>query len=217
MNGIRSQHKPHSSTPMWLRPETLLAAFLAVYAACAVAAQAISAVPPSEEGAPIEAFTSGLLWIIAMYGLLRSSESIGRGKRMIFWLAFTAAIGALAVDEIIGVHERSEPALNDDWIKVVMWLATPFVLHYIAKLESAPRASRIAMVIGYVFQSAYVLVEIGDGAAFVLPVAIDTLKAAEELFELLFLVSYTFALWVLVLRDPRRSPAPEAPRRGGRG
>ena len=191
-------------------------AFLAVYVACAAVAQTMSTVPPDQEGAPIEAFTSGLLWIIAMYGLLRSSESIGRVKRLLFWLAFTAAIGALAVDEILGVHERSEPALNDDWIKAVMWLATPFVLHSTAKLESAPRASRIAMVIGYVFQSAYLLVEIGDGAAFTLLVAIDTLKWSEEFFELLFLVFYTFALWILVLRDPRRSPASDPAPRAGR-
>ena len=215
MNNIQDEREPHTLAPLWLRPEMLLAAFLAVYIACATVAQAISPVPPSEEGAPIEAFTSGLLWIIAMYGIVRSSESIGSGKRLVFWLVFTAAIGALAVDEIIGVHERTEPALNDDWVKVVMWLATPFVLYYIAKLEHAPRDARIAMVIGYVFQSAYIFVEIGDGAAFTLPVAIDTLKWAEEFFELLFLAFYAFALWILVLRDPRRRAAPDASPRGG--
>lgn len=215
MNNIQDEREPHTLAPPWLRPETLLAAFLAVYIVCAAVAQAIAPVPPSEEGAPIEAFTSGLLWIIAMYGIVRSSESIGSGKRLVFWLAFTAAIGALAVDEIIGVHERTEPALNDDWVKAVMWLATPFVLHYIAKLEHAPRHARIAMVIGYVFQSAYIFVEIGDGAAFTLPVAIDALKWAEEFFELLFLAFYAFALWILVLRDPRRRPAPDPSPHGG--
>lgn len=214
MNGIGNGREPDTWAPTWLQPATLLAAFLAVYVACAAVAQAVSAVPPSEEGAPIEAFTSGLLWIIAIYGLLRSSDSIGSGKRIVFWLAFTAALGALAVDEIVGVHERTEPGLNDDWLKVVLWLATPFVLHYIAQIERAPRDARMVMVIGFVFHSAYVLVEVGDGAAFTLPVSIDTLKWAEEYFELLFLACYTFALWILVLRAPRRSSSLDAPHRG---
>jgi len=192
----------------WMRFEVLLASFFTVYVACALAAQALSAVPPSEEGAPIEAFTSGLLWIIAMYGLVRATESIETGRRLLFWLAVTAATGALAVDEIVGVHEATEPGFNDDWMKVVLWIATPFVLRYIANLENAPRGSRVAMVVGYAFQTAYIFVETGDGEAFALPVSIDVLKWSEEVFEVLFLAAYAYALWILVLRQHARRDQP---------
>jgi hypothetical protein len=215
VNDSGGEGRPHASVPGWLQPGTLLAAFLAVYVACAIGAQTLSSIEPSDPGAPIEAFTSGLLWIIAMFGLVRSSESIGNAKRLTFWLVFTAAVSALAIDEIVELHERTEPAFNDDWVKVLMWLATPFVLYYIAKLERASRDSLIAMVTGYVFHSAYLLVEIGDGALFTLPIAIDTLKWAEELFELLFLASYTFALWILLLRRPRLSLTADPPKDTG--
>jgi hypothetical protein len=189
----------------WVRPETLLGAFLLVYVAVALAAQARASIqlsiPPSVEGAPIEAFTSGLLWILAMYGLLRATEAVNDGKRLVFWLLVTAAFGALAVDEIVGLHESTEPAFNDDWVKVVMWLATPILLYYIAQIETAPRGSIVAMVAGFSLQTAYLLVEIGDGEVFMLPASVDVLKWSEEVFELLFLAAYTYALWILILRQ----------------
>lgn len=193
-----------SSRGSWTRPDALLAGFLMVYIVCALVAQTIATtqrgVSPSEEGAPIEAFTSGLLWIIAMYGLVRASQSLETGRRTAFWLVFTAAIGALAVDEIIGVHEATEPGFNDDWVKVLMWIATPLVLAYVARIERAPRITRIAMLVGYVLQTAYIVVETGDGEVFSLPFSADRLKTSEEVFELLFLAAYAFALWILILR-----------------
>jgi len=183
----------------------LLTGFLGVYVACAIGAQALASIQrsisPSEEGAPIEAFTSGLLWIIAMYGVIRITESLATGRRLFFWLAFTAALGALAVDEILGIHEATEPGFNDDWVKIAMWIATPFLLGYLSRIERAERASRIAMVIGFAIHSAYIFVETGDGEIFDLGVTLDVLKWSEEVFELLFLAAYTWALWTLVLRQ----------------
>lgn len=195
--GLGARHQ----RPRWMRFEVLLASFLTVYVGFAIATQVESPVSPSVEGAPIEAFSSGLLWIASMYGLVRASESIETGKRLLFWLAMTAAAGALAVDEIVGIHERTEPGFNDDWIKVVMWIATPFLLRYIAKLENAPRNSRVAMMIGFAFQTAYILVETGDGEIFTLPIAVEVLKWSEEIFELFFLALYVYAFWVLILRQ----------------
>ncbi len=96
-----------------------------MYVACALGAQTLASVQrsilPSEEGAPIGAFTSGLLWIIAMYGVIRITESLVSSKRLLFWLAFLAAVGAMAVDEIVGTHETTEPSFNDDWVEIVLW------------------------------------------------------------------------------------------------
>ena len=187
----------------WRRPEALLAGFLLVFVASALVGQSRSPTPAWEEGAPIEAFTSGLLWILAMFGLVRAVQAFETGRRIVFWLAFTAGTGALAVDEIVGVHESTEPSFNDDWVKVVLWVATPIILVILARFEDAPPLARIGMAIGYAFHTAYLVVELGDGEIFALPFASDTLKNAEELFELLFLASYTFALWLGALRTRR--------------
>lgn len=191
-------------TDWWRHPDVLLGAFLVVFFVSALVAQSRSLIPASEEGAPIEAFTSGLLWIIAMFGLVRASEALQARSRVFFWLLFTAGVGALAVDEISGIHERTEPSFNDDWVKVVLWAATPVILWFIARIESAPRSSTAAMMIGYVFHTAYLLVEVGDGEIFSLGIAADTLKTSEEVFELLFLAFYGFALWSLLLRGRRK-------------
>ncbi len=187
-----------SRPPPWRRPEILISAFFLVYVLCGLAAQVISDTDASEEGSAIEAFTSGLLWILAAFGLLSIVQNVAGGARFWFWLAFTAASGALAVDEIIGVHERTEPNLNDDWLKIVLWVVTAFVLYAITRFEDVPMTSIVALVAGYVIQAMYLVVELGDGEYFDLPISIDTLKTAEEVFELLFLALYALGFWLLV-------------------
>ncbi len=191
----------------WRTPEVLLAGFLVVFVVCALVGQSRSPVPAWEEGAPIEAFTSGLLWILSIFGLVRVVRAFETGRRIVFWLAFTAGTGALAVDEVVGIHESTEPSFNDDWVKVVLWVVTPVILVSLARFEQATISSRVAMAIGYVFHTAYLVVEVGDGEIFTLPFAAETLKNAEEVFELLFLASYTFALWLCALRTRRRFDA----------
>lgn len=188
-----------------IHPGWIVAAFFAVYVVVALAAQAVSAIPASEEGSAIEAFTSGLLWMLALFGLLAASTSTDRLGRLGFWVAFTAALGALAVDEIVGVHERTEPNLNDDWVKIVLWIGTPFVLVAISRMLDADRPTNLAWIAGYVFHTAYLLVELGDGEFFDLPFAESTLKGAEEVFELFFLAAYAFGFWLVAIRDHRRS------------
>ena len=187
----------------WRNPDLLLGAFLVVFVISALIAQSRSLIPASEEGSPIEAFTSGLLWIIAMFGLMRTAEALRTRNHLVFWLVFTAGIGALAVDEIAGLHESTEPSFNDDWVKVVLWLATPVVLWFIARIETATLTSKVAMVVGYVFHTAYLVVETGDGEVFSIGIAAENLKTSEEIFELLFLSFYAFALWSLALKQPR--------------
>ncbi|MGI9665626.1 MAG: hypothetical protein ACR2N2_00800 [Acidimicrobiia bacterium] len=195
---------PGPSPQWWQRSGLLLAGFLIVYAVSALVTQVISSTDASEEGSPVEAFTSGLLWILAMYGLVKVAESLTSTGRLWFWLLFTAAMGALAVDEIIGVHERVEPVTNDDWPKVFLWVLTPVVLWFIARIERAPLDSKIAMAAGWLLQTCYLLVELGDGEVFSLPGATGTLKNAEEAFELLFLAFYVYALWSMVLAQHAR-------------
>ena len=192
--------------PLWRRPEILISAFFLVYVVCGLAAQVISDTDPSEEGSAIEAFTSGLLWILAAFGLLSITQNTARQGRFWFWVAFTASVGALAVDEIIGVHERTEPNLNDDWLKIVLWIVTAFVLYTITRFEDVPITSIIAFVAGYAVQATYLFVELGDGEYFDLPISIESLKTAEEVFELLFLALYALGLWLLVPhREARRA------------
>ena len=190
----------------WRRADSLVAVFVAVLVVLGLVAQALSSIPPSEEGAPIEAFTAALLWIASVVGLLRATDSLARPTRgTTLWLALAVAAAALAIDETIGVHERTEPELNDDWFKLLLWLGTAFGLRAVYVMEGSPRLALGGFGLGYVFHTLYLVVEMGDGEIFRLPdsVSVSTLKSAEEVFELFFLALYVGVLLLLLVRSRR--------------
>ncbi len=51
--------------------------------------------------------------------------------------------------------------------------------------------------------------EAGDREIFNLGASLDTLKWSEEVFELLFLTAYAWALWAFVLKQHVEQPHPE--------
>jgi hypothetical protein len=118
---------------------------------------------------------------------------------------------ALAIDEGLGIHERTERiGVNDDLAKIVIWIAVPFVLLRVFNLGGS-RAVRNAFIAGYAWHTLYILVEIGDGEFFQLPVANERLEAAEEVFEVLFLACYMFGFTVRYLASlVRLSPVAAA-------
>ena len=149
-----------------------------------------------------------MLSFVSLLGAFQASARPGYAR---FWLVASAALAALAIDEAIGVHERTEPAgLNDDIVKVILWLATPLVLRFVAQIDGW-RVVAIVFAVGYMFHTLYLLVELGDGEFFTLPPSRNTLKWAEEIFELLFLTSYLagFALRYLRAARPRRGLVPD--------
>ena len=107
--------------------------------------------------------TSGLLWMLSLVSLLSAFQALPKGQHSFFWFALSAILAALAIDEALGVHERSEPyGVNDDYVKIVMWIVVPFVLARVVQL-GGNRMVRNAFIAGYVLHTSYLLVEVGDG------------------------------------------------------
>lgn len=107
-----------------------------------------------------------------------------------------AALSVLAMDEIFAFHERPEQQglFNDDYFKVICWLATAFVFRLVFRMEEPSLTARRAIFTGYLFHSLYILVELGDGEFFRIPfLSVHLLKWSEEFFELFFLASYLLA------------------------
>jgi hypothetical protein len=200
-----------------ITPERTVGVYLGILVVVAIVAQAISSIPPSEEGSPIETFTTGLLWMLSFVALLSAFHASSRPRDMWFWLASSAGLAALAIDEAIGVHERTEPAgLNDDFVKVILWLGTPLLLRFVARMDGRPFVARI-FAVGYLVHTLYLVVELGDGEFFTLPPSPETLKWSEEIFELLFLTLYMagFALRYLRAVAAQRKPAEAESGTGG--
>ena len=196
----------------WWTQERVVAGYLAVLVAVALVSQVVSTIPAEREGSPIEFFTSGLLWMLSLVSLLSALRELPNVRQGLFWFAISAALAALAIDEALGVHERTETyGFNDDIAKIVMWLLVPFVLARVAQLGGS-RAVRNAFIVGYALHTLFLFVEVGDGEFFQLPISNDRLKSAEEVFELLFLACYMFGFTVRYLHSLRAHSA----RSGGR-
>ncbi len=192
--------------PAWLKAPVATAIYLVLLVSAAVVTQLASPIPPGNEGSPFEFFTTGLLWMLSLVSLFSALRAASSRREFVFWLAASAALAILAIDEAIAIHERSElSGIDDDIVKVVMWVAVPFVLVYLVRMVRAPRLVRAAFAVGYVFHSLYIFVELGDGETFDLPFATENLKYAEELFELLFLSCYLYAFANCYLRTRSRA------------
>ena len=192
--------------PAWFAPPVAMAVYLVLLVSAAVVIQLASSIPASQEGSPFEFFTTGLLWMLSLVSLFSAFRAASTRREVFFWLAASAALAILAIDEAFAIHERSEPSgIDDDIVKVVMWIAVPFVLVYLVRMVQASRLVRAALAVGYVFHSLYIFVELGDGETFDLPFAIESLKWAEELFELLFLCFYLYAFANCYLRTQPHS------------
>lgn len=194
----------------WLTGHASTLAYLAGYVALAAFAQSRSKMPPAHPDAPIEYFTGGLLWMLALCALLLANRRDALPRKAL-WLLGCIALSALALDEHFEVHEHSKQAVgDDDPLKVVLFLASGIALVVIYRLERPPRATLAGFAIGCLFQLGYLLVEAGDGDLFRLPVlSKDQLKWLEEFFEMLFLASFLFAFVGMVEakpREPLRAP-----------
>lgn len=209
MSGIEdnSNSREDSRILGWWSQERVVAGYLLVLVIVALISQAMSSIPPPSEGSPIEFFTSGLLWMTSLVSLLSAFRASPRLAESVFWFALSAGLAALAIDEGLAIHERTERiGVNDDLAKIVIWIAVPLVLHRVFKL-GGNRTVRNAFVAGFAWHTLYILVEIGDGEFFQLPFANERLKAAEEVLELLFLACYMFGFAVRYLASLRPAVA----------
>ena len=181
-----------------------MAGYLVIFAIVGLVAQALGSISAEQEGSPLEYFTSGLLWMLSLVALLSALQALPQTSKSLFWFASSAALAALAIDESLGIHERTERiGVNDDLAKIAMWVLVPLVLARVAKL-GGNRTVRNAFIVGYVLHACYLLVEVGDGEFFQLPVSNARLKSAEEIFELLFLSCYMFGFalrYLAVIRE----------------
>ena len=175
--------------------------FIACYVVSALLAQWSSDIPPWIEQAPIEYFTGGLLWMTSLLCLMIALHPQRGQGNVFFWLAGCAVLAVLAIDEGMGGHEWVERHhnINDDFPKIVLWLATAKILHVIY-LSAAPyTALKYIFICGFLFQTSYLIFELSDGEFFAVPEQFGqvTAKWGEELSELFFLSAYWLGFFLV--------------------
>ena len=137
-----------------------------------------------------------LLFMSSMVCLLIASESSFIDQRVIFWVLGSVALAFLGIDERFSFHERTEGFLiNDDHIKLVLWVICSGALLQICRMETKDRNVILLFCLGYFFHAMYLVVQLGDGDYFRLPYfSKSVLRWMEEMFELTMLTLYFSAL-----------------------
>jgi hypothetical protein len=173
--------------------------YFACYCLTAAVTQAFSEIPPWEEGAPMDFFTAGLLWMLSLIGLLMADSVQTKGVRSTLWLAASAGLALLALDELFGFHEQTSKIVgNDDHIKVLQWFAAGGAMYLINRFEVSSFRIKTALVTGFIVHGFYILVDVGDGDYFTMPlISVLQLKWMEEYFELFALTAYCVGLLCL--------------------
>ena len=126
--------------------------------------------------------------------LLALSPQQGQ-RSLFFWLAGCVVLSILAIDESMEGHEVLQEhwrILNDDYLKIVLWIITLKVLYTIYGKASPYLTLKYVFVFGYIFHSFYILFEISDGEFYRASEILDAYQAkwGEELCELFFLSAY---------------------------
>ncbi len=175
-------------------PVFYLSCFFICYISAGLVTMVYSGIHPTNDGSPLDYFTGGALWMLSSICLLHALARTREFRKMVFWLAGSAALSVLAIDEFIGLHEATESVVgDDDHIKVVMWAASPFALFLIHRALKAPQAIAWIFAAGWLLHTTYLMIDIGDGDYFSLPFALQTLQWTEDIVELLFVSTYLFA------------------------
>ncbi len=180
-------------------------AYVGALVTTALVVQSQSTVPAWTAGAPVEYFTSALLWMLSLICVVLAGRNLTRVFTALFWLAGSAGLAALAVDEVMEFHERSSQVIgNDEPFKLAAWAGAGVVLYIIGTRHTQSRPARVMLLAGYVLQTLWLLADLGDGDLFrVRGMTIRNLRYTEEVLELLFLGPFLVGFTCLMEADVR--------------
>ncbi len=183
----------------------LLGLFFTVFMICAIILQIRDGELSPSYASVFDLFCGGLLWIASFIALLVAADRVAFPVKFTMWLTVSALAGALAIDELFEFHERSSEVIgDDDYIKALIWLFAGVGLYTIYRLENPPIFVRRLFIVGFIVQTAYLLVDAGDGDFYVLPVPKGIATWTEEILELLFVQCYLAGLVLLHARSGRQ-------------
>ena len=133
--------------------------YLACYVVTGLIAQLLSETPPWVDNSSLEYFTGSCLWMLSLVSLLFANFYTSIRWRLLLWLAASASLALLALDERFAFHEATQKMIgDDDYIKVLLWIMAAAVLYLICRLESPSLKTIYALSLGYFVHGLYILV-----------------------------------------------------------
>jgi hypothetical protein len=175
--------------------------YFAMYFFCAIFFQVLSGLDPLDEASPLEDFTLPLLWMLSVVCVLISECYQFNHWRNWMWILGAIFIGFVALDESFQFHERTAKIVgDDDHMKVAEWFIAIIGIGIIHLISVPCSYARKALLIGFLFHTCYILVDVGDGDYYTLPFgSVTQWRWIEELLELTALINYTLGMLSLHL------------------
>ncbi len=190
-------------------PGTMISVFFAVYLLGAVLFQYISKIPPWEDGSPVDILTGSMIWAVCIIALLMAAINLDRPGLSMIWLAGSAALGLVALDELFGLHEHAAKIRDDDDPKILMALGAGVALFILVRVQRIRGLPLGLLATGFLLQCLYLLSDLGDGDFFDVTFGNpDALRVAEECLEFSAMACYLAAFMLILLGvSGQRSPA----------
>jgi hypothetical protein len=172
-----------------------LALFYAVFLICAGLLQLRSGLPPEKGGGATDQFNGALIWTTSVVALLIACVRPWPAWKLLFWLAVSAGFAAFAIDEVFEFHEQTRYHVgDDDYSKIAMWAVACFGVFLIYRVARPAREATAALIIAVGFTTLWLLVDLGDGDFFTIPIPLRNLFWIEEYIEMLASMFYLTAL-----------------------
>lgn len=173
----------------------LLVPFFVVFLVCAIALQVWSGEAPATSGTITDRCSAGLLWAASIVAVMIAARLRGSMAALLGWIVVSAGAGALAIDEVMEIHERTVDMVGeDDYAKILMWMAAVAVVWIMLRFARPSRYVRGALLVGLALHTAYLLTDMGDGDFFQIPLTGTPADWLEEILEILALEAYLAAL-----------------------
>ncbi|RIJ17542.1 hypothetical protein D1227_03845 [Henriciella mobilis] len=163
----------------------ILAGFLAAFFMSATVFQLRTDEVVWMEGSPLDIMHGSMLWAASSMALMIGVLRIGKPRIATLWLMGSAVIGIVALDELFMIHEHSVKITGDDDHPKMLLIASAgigiFVLNRIETLRGVVLGLLVA---GFLAHILYLVMDMGDGDYFQVPLPNHVHRTAEEYLEL---------------------------------
>ncbi len=197
-------------------PDYMIALFIFAFVGSATIFQIYDELPPWRDRSAIDMMNGGMIWMLSALALVMAILRADQPMKAGIWLLGTAALGLVAIDELMGLHERARHIRDDDDPKIAMAVGAGIALYVLIRTESLRGRALRFLLLGFAVHVLYLLSDLGDGDFFTIALPIDTLRWIEEYLEVTAMCCYFVAFVTIVvnakqpLAAPARAAAPVA-------
>jgi multisubunit Na+/H+ antiporter MnhC subunit len=183
-----------SSNDAWIA--AILLGFLVAFFGAATVFQLRSDEVIWMEGSPLDIMHGSILWMAASTAMMVGVLRLGTPRLAVLWLLGAAVIGVVALDELFMLHEHSVKLTGDDDHPKMLLIASAGIgIFVLTKVETLRGIVIGLLLAGFAAHVFYLIMDMGDGDYFQVPLANHVHRTLEEYFEMIASAFYFSAFF----------------------